>query len=74
MKVFALAAIALTAFAPAAFAMSGGLSAGDAFEIRAQVPNADLSTLNDAQAMALSNVIHNGDGSDAGQKIRSILN
>ena len=74
MKVFALAAIALTAFTPAAFAMSNGLTASDAYEIRILVPTADLSNLTDAQARQLADAIHHGDGSDAGRMIRSILN
>ena len=74
MKVFALAAIALTAFAPASFAMTGGLTAAQEFEIRALVPTADLSNLTAEQNLALSDAIHHGDGSDAGRMIRSILN
>ena len=74
MKIFALATIALTAFAPAAFAMTGGLTASEEFEIRAQVPTADLSNLTDAQALALSAAIHHGSGSESGRMIRSILN
>lgn len=73
MKAFALAAIALTAFTPAAFAMGNGLTAGQEFEIRYQVPNADLSDLTDAQVLALVQTIHNGNSAGAG-RIRSILN
>lgn len=75
MKLFALTAVAFAAFAPAAMAMTdGGLTAAQAFEIRAMVPGADLSNLTDAQALALANVIHNGDSNEIGYAIRSILN
>ena len=73
MKVFAFAAIALTALSPAAFAMTGGLTASQEFEIQALVPSADLSNLTDVQVQFLADAIHHGDGAEAGQMIRSIL-
>jgi|GEM_PF-2567705 len=74
MKIFALAAVALAAFSPAAFAMGNGLTSSQAYEIRVLVPTADLSNLTDSQVLLLADAIHHGDGSDAGRMIRSILN
>ncbi len=64
--------------APAAFAFTGApqlLSPVDEAEIRAIVPNADLSSLTLAQAAALASALYSTDSpSEAAQQIRAILN
>ena len=50
-----------------------GLTATDIFEIRQFVPNADLSGVTPKQALAIRQLLHDGDGFDTAYRIRSIL-
>ncbi|MCU9850470.1 hypothetical protein OEZ60_21020 [Defluviimonas sp. WL0024] len=77
MKLFAMTAAAIAAFAPAAFAMTEAsvLTDLDRAEVRQIVPGADLSNLTAAQEAALATVIYGGDShGEKGGHIRAILN
>ncbi|MDW4551544.1 hypothetical protein R5H32_19540 [Defluviimonas sp. D31] len=77
MKLFALTAAAIAAFAPAAFAMTEAsiLNDLDRAEVRQIVPGADLSNLTATQEAALATVIYGGDRQgEKGGHIRAILN
>lgn len=64
---------ALLAVLAACVPAGATLSAADRAEIRRHVPGADLSALTPAQARALEQELHHGDGFDAAYHIRSIL-
>lgn len=72
-KTFAIAAIALTAFAGAASAM-GAVDLETANSIRTFVPGFDVNTLDASTANIASQVIHSGDSvGEKAAKLQAIL-
>ena len=75
MKKVIILAAALSALAPAAFAMNmGGLTPSQQSEAMRYAPNVDLSNLTSAQANLIANALNSGEGNGIGAYIYSIVN